>query len=219
MLLTKTIPASSVRDSNMFYFSHSLISIFLADCLQFILEMYGVSGETCRRTATPNVMSKIFAISRELWYPTVQEIRNHAIPLDNDQMAKMRDWALQVWLTFGKKLGFNERVEERRVRAMSTSQDHSQGLRDAARRGSVDATNELRRAQGVDNGWRGILSPFVVNSRMCHWKDCLCSWDEKPPHRMKVCKGCWRVWYCGMTCQARDWQDHRDYCLRHRERT
>ncbi|KAK7679660.1 hypothetical protein QCA50_017372 [Cerrena zonata] len=60
-------------------------------------------------------------------------------------------------------------------------------------------------------------------SMKCHWEDCLCAFvfstytrsqlqtPEEPwepirihaPHEMKVCKGCWKVWYCGRRCQER----------------
>ncbi|KAK7679665.1 hypothetical protein QCA50_017377 [Cerrena zonata] len=60
-------------------------------------------------------------------------------------------------------------------------------------------------------------------SMKCHWSGCLCSYafstytreqlclphapwypDRiRVPHRMKVCTGCWNVWYCGKNCQKR----------------
>ncbi|KAI0691441.1 hypothetical protein BC835DRAFT_1307494 [Cytidiella melzeri] len=161
----------------------------LFHCLQFILDMYAISGETCRRTNIEHVMAKVFKISRELWYPTVQDIRSHPIPVNNEQVVRMRDWALKTWVNFGKKLGFNERVEERRFKAMEEQ-------------GDVRAERQ----------------PMTPGSRRCHWNKCLCSWDDKPPHHMRMCKGCWRVWYCGANCQTRDWRegDHKEYCLRRR---
>ncbi|GJE93349.1 hypothetical protein PsYK624_095080 [Phanerochaete sordida] len=36
----------------------------------------------------------------------------------------------------------------------------------------------------------------------CAWAPCLCS-RHKPAHRMRVCKGCERVAYCGELCQQR----------------
>lgn len=60
-------------------------------------------------------------------------------------------------------------------------------------------------------------------SMRCYWKECLCAYvfstytcsqlqtPHKPwkpirtrvPHKMKVCTGCWKVWYCGKRCQRR----------------
>lgn len=34
----------------------------------------------------------------------------------------------------------------------------------------------------------------------CHWEKCLCS-TVFPQHSMRVCKGCWRVFYCSARCQ------------------
>ncbi|GJE89911.1 zinc finger MYND domain-containing protein [Phanerochaete sordida] len=54
-------------------------------------------------------------------------------------------------------------------------------------------------------------SPFEPLAR-CAWGGCLCS-VHKPKHRMRVCKGCWVVAYCGTKCQTSDWQDrHRWRC-------
>lgn len=35
----------------------------------------------------------------------------------------------------------------------------------------------------------------------CGWKDCLCV--IAPAHPLKVCKGCWRQFYCSTKCQTR----------------
>ncbi|GJE93354.1 zinc finger MYND domain-containing protein [Phanerochaete sordida] len=47
----------------------------------------------------------------------------------------------------------------------------------------------------------------------CAWAGCLCS-RHRPAHRMRVCKGCERVAYCGKRCQQKDWQEggHREFC-------
>ncbi|KAL4245080.1 MYND-type zinc finger protein samB [Abortiporus biennis] len=37
-----------------------------------------------------------------------------------------------------------------------------------------------------------------------HRKECLCH-NERVHHRMRVCKGCRRVVYCGIDCQTKDW--------------
>ncbi|KAI0071418.1 hypothetical protein K474DRAFT_1776178 [Panus rudis PR-1116 ss-1] len=50
-------------------------------------------------------------------------------------------------------------------------------------------------------------------TRRCHWRDCLCS-HEHPPHKMRICKGCRKVYYCSTRCQRWDWLlgDHSDEC-------
>ncbi|GJE93347.1 zinc finger MYND domain-containing protein [Phanerochaete sordida] len=47
----------------------------------------------------------------------------------------------------------------------------------------------------------------------CAWVECLCS-RHKPAHRMRLCKGCERVVYCGKRCQTSDWErgGHRMQC-------
>ncbi|GJE93334.1 hypothetical protein PsYK624_094930 [Phanerochaete sordida] len=57
-------------------------------------------------------------------------------------------------------------------------------------------------------------TPFGAFER-CAWGECLCS-RHKPAHRMRVCRGCERVVYCGKRCQRSDWEDggHRSRCRR-----
>lgn len=40
------------------------------------------------------------------------------------------------------------------------------------------------------------------HSRRCHWHDCMCSHTD-PAHSIRVCKGCWQVFYCSRQCQRR----------------
>lgn len=47
-------------------------------------------------------------------------------------------------------------------------------------------------------------SPFPLLQR-CGWRECLCS-VHKPAHRLRVCKGCWLIAYCGSRCQMMDWE-------------
>lgn len=84
-------------------------------------------------------------------------------------------------------------------------------------------TNQLNRSRLAqrDRGWKrfsllwqrvGTLIPpvpdleaseaaFEVLQR-CGWGECLCS-VHKPAHRMRICKGCWVVAYCGAECQKK----------------
>lgn len=119
-------------------------------------------------------MPQVFKVTQDIWYPTVKEIREFPIPLNDDQIPRMRDWALNTWLDFGKKLGFSERVEARKAKA-------------------AEQTTEQKPAE---------KKRHRPGTRACGWKECLCSWDVKPPHSMRLCKGCWRAWYCGHTCQS-----------------
>ncbi|GJE93346.1 zinc finger MYND domain-containing protein [Phanerochaete sordida] len=47
----------------------------------------------------------------------------------------------------------------------------------------------------------------------CAWDECLCS-RHRPAHKMRMCKGCERVVYCGERCQRNDWElgEHRYRC-------
>ncbi|GJE93335.1 zinc finger MYND domain-containing protein [Phanerochaete sordida] len=55
-------------------------------------------------------------------------------------------------------------------------------------------------------------TPFGALER-CAWEECLCS-RHKPAHRMRLCKGCELVVYCGARCQRSDWEEHRLRCRR-----
>ncbi|KAI0074850.1 hypothetical protein K474DRAFT_1498813 [Panus rudis PR-1116 ss-1] len=55
---------------------------------------------------------------------------------------------------------------------------------------------------------RGVIDAYTYT---CHWMECLCS-TMKPKHHLKVCTGCWMVYYCGSQCQESDWETHRLVC-------
>lgn len=119
-------------------------------------------------------------------------------------------------------------------------------------------TNELNRSRLTrrDTAWRpfsllwqrvGTLIPPVPDLeadeaafdvlQRCGWSECLCN-VHKPAHRMRVCKGCWVIAYCGAECQKKyvlrrvvlgtfliltvsrfsDWEKggHRKHCRKHR---
>ncbi|GJE93348.1 zinc finger MYND domain-containing protein [Phanerochaete sordida] len=59
-----------------------------------------------------------------------------------------------------------------------------------------------------------VRAPFGVFER-CAWRECLCS-RHKPAHKLRSCKGCEQVVYCGKRCQKSDWEKggHRERCLR-----
>lgn len=44
--------------------------------------------------------------------------------------------------------------------------------------------------------------PDLSEANACGNALCLCH-VQKPPHQMRVCKGCWSVMYCNAKCQAR----------------
>lgn len=41
-----------------------------------------------------------------------------------------------------------------------------------------------------------------TGDRLCHWSGCLCH-KNVPYHPLRVCRGCWRVFYCSTLCQTR----------------
>ncbi|KAH8094468.1 hypothetical protein BXZ70DRAFT_359393 [Cristinia sonorae] len=48
--------------------------------------------------------------------------------------------------------------------------------------------------------------------RVCFYGPCPCA-THGATHSFRVCKGCWRVLYCGKDCQKSDWaMGHRDVC-------
>ncbi|CAL1693876.1 unnamed protein product [Somion occarium] len=56
--------------------------------------------------------------------------------------------------------------------------------------------------------------PITSNEKRCYWRKCICS-RRDPEHSIRVCKGCWRVFYCSSHCQRSDWQNgHRERCQR-----
>lgn len=174
---SRTGPVCSVRPSSdclMPSFATTniifLITIMWLECLKYILEILGMLTQMIRHE---NVEQS--EVMRYLWFPTVQAIKAHPIPIDSQIMQESRDFALDIWLRFGLRLGLYERQERRRFEALAE--------------------------QGETIAMGPALS--VPGARSCRWKDCLCSLDTKPPHRMRICKGCWRVWYCGPNCQTK----------------
>ncbi|GJE90256.1 zinc finger MYND domain-containing protein [Phanerochaete sordida] len=63
-----------------------------------------------------------------------------------------------------------------------------------------------------DNDNEGKESRLGVLER-CAWKECECH-VHRPLHRVKLCKGCWLVAYCGARCQKSDWREggHHEVC-------
>lgn len=93
------------RDPSLFY------------CLNFILQFYAGSGQfvqvsrgisTCGDVARS--VKQVTNVTRGLWLPILAEIREQ-----KEAQQDIRDGAEQLWLSFGKSLGFNEKVERRRA--------------------------------------------------------------------------------------------------------
>lgn len=76
-----------------------------------------------------------------------------------------------------------------------------------------------RESYSVLNEWRSIGTKLGIEhtrfsklpedpedvektDRMCNWKDCLCH-KIVPYHRLRVCTGCWKVFYCSNMCQTK----------------
>ncbi|GJE93336.1 zinc finger MYND domain-containing protein [Phanerochaete sordida] len=57
-----------------------------------------------------------------------------------------------------------------------------------------------------------VRAPFGAFER-CAWRECLCS-RHKPAHKLRSCRGCEQVVYCGKRCQKSDWEQggHRERC-------
>lgn len=52
---------------------------------------------------------------------------------------------------------------------------------------------------------RDLTSYVLLQQKLqgCFWEECPC-YGRKPQHDVRrVCKGCWRAYYCGPRCQAR----------------
>ncbi|CAL1711688.1 unnamed protein product [Somion occarium] len=87
---------------------------------------------------------------------------------------------------------------------------------------TIELWQYLGRAFGLrENDAPAQLFPgFTSCTKSCRWKDCLCSCN-KPWHRLRVCKGCWRALYCSSKCQTRskDWKvgGHKEECKRWRK--
>ncbi|KAL4246612.1 MYND-type zinc finger protein samB [Abortiporus biennis] len=47
--------------------------------------------------------------------------------------------------------------------------------------------------------------------RYCHFSDCLSN-TARVKYPLKVCRGCWSVYYCSAKCQKGDWPAHKDTC-------
>ncbi|KAL4249165.1 hypothetical protein ABKN59_007281 [Abortiporus biennis] len=57
---------------------------------------------------------------------------------------------------------------------------------------------EWQQQQRVDD----LRNGQPVDSTSCHWKECVCH-KTKAFHQMRVCKGCRKVFYCGVRCQTK----------------
>ena len=60
---------------------------------------------------------------------------------------------------------------------------------------------------------RNLLRPLQWKG--CNYYRCICN-DVPPCHKMKVCKGCWRVRYCCAECQKRCAHSSHMHLLRYR---
>lgn len=72
----------------------------------------------------------------------------------------------------------------------------------------IDLWTELGKKCGVD-----VDVPYDPNAefepsgsrsrgKRCAWRECLC-FEDRPSHRMKLCKRCAKVFYCSAKCQTR----------------
>lgn len=63
--------------------------------------------------------------------------------------------------------------------------------------------------EGVDETTQQVpsvpsdIKPYWKIPRRCFWEACGCAaGSQLPAHRLRVCRGCWRVLYCSSKCQS-----------------
>lgn len=84
----------------------------------------------------------------------------------------------------------SEHVEETKEKMIKIWRDYGEVI-------GIHQDTELEQMTGIQHG-------RVFFPKHCNWKLCLCSQSAmKPLHRIRVCKGCYCVYYCNSNCQAR----------------
>ena len=68
---------------------------------------------------------------------------------------------------------------------------------------------EFKLKEGVDESTQQVpsvpsdIKPYWKIPRRCFWEACACAaGSQLPAHRLRVCRGCWRVLYCSSKCQS-----------------
>jgi hypothetical protein len=65
-----------------------------------------------RQRGMQQELYEMFKVSRELWHPTVQNLRTYPVPINDHRKERLRDTWLETWLGFGAQFGFHEQMEK-----------------------------------------------------------------------------------------------------------
>ena len=107
-----------------------------------------------------------------------------------DMAKSVSDQARRVWLPVLKQLrALNIPADSEQYKWVQIWLDfgHNMGFRERFEQRLYD---------------RLIESPRDVPRKHCHWEGCICT-DKRPKHSVRICKGCYRVFYCSKQCQKR----------------
>ncbi|CAL1711733.1 unnamed protein product [Somion occarium] len=147
------------------------------DAMCYPLEAYGTTGQLfIRRDPDSQFIKDLTSIARTIWFPTLKEIRAlHVLPA-----SPLYEY-LEVWLNFGKRLGFKESTEARLYGSYMSSRPPENHLH---RRCNWE--NCLCKEPGLfKHSWHVCKGCWVVSycSRRCQKRD----WEDGD-HRSK-CRG------------------------------
>lgn len=95
-----------------------------------------------------------------------------AIPIKGDRHQQLKKTAVSLWVAHGNALGLEEGKNVLSIRLPSKITKENEG------------------------------KPYWRLDRRCFWTACPCAALMHTAHHVRVCKGCWRVLYCGKKCQA-----------------
>lgn len=61
----------------------------------------------------------------------------------------------------------------------------------------------IGRQLGIPSNAQQPQDPAAIgaNNVVCCWAECLCHWSNPCRHKLRICKGCYVVMYCGKRCQ------------------
>lgn len=149
------------------------------ECMQFITALYATKVETHRKIAA-------------------QGFSQGSLDAEDPLTEKIVRAARVVWLPTLQEIRALPRSRDYRERALCKNVENVWQTF-GNRLGLEEPTEERRRSEEV----RPQLPRIWPSRQGCRWRDCLCSEDAHPPHRMRVCKGCWKVFYCSTNCQKR----------------
>ena len=92
------------------------------------------------------------------------------------------------------------------LRSLTTRTVAQSQLKVGAIKAWIEHGSNLELKEGVDVVTMQVPSvpsdvkPYWRIPKRCFWEACGCA-GHVPAHRLRVCKGCWRVLYCSNKCQ------------------